>query len=130
MTAAEITAYKEQISEIGILDSNNNVNKTMETADILLTDFSGIIIQFFMTGKPIIYCPSNSIHPIPVLNRMLEGCYIAESWEDIQHYLKMLSEGNDPLKEKRTEILNNEEFTVHRNAVNNIIEYLYNDFRS
>lgn len=130
MTAAEITAYKEQISGIGILDSNNNVNKTMETADILLTDFSGIIIQFFMTGKPIIYCPSNSIHPIPVLNRMLEGCYIAECWEDIQHYLKMLSEGNDPLKEKRTEILNNEEFTVHRNAVNNIIEYLYNDFRS
>ena len=130
MTETEIADYKERVRNSAAFDINNNVNTTMENADILLTDFSGIIIQFFMTGKPIIYCPSNSIHPIPVLNRILEGCYIAESWNDICQYLKMLSEGNDPLKEKRKEILVDHEFIVHKQAVSNIIQCLYDDFHS
>ena len=36
---------------------------------------------------------------------MLEGIYVAESWDDVQYYVNEIVNGNDYLYDKRMEIL-------------------------
>ena len=130
MTQEDADSYKKRIKEVGAdLDQHGDVNDTIRSTDIFITDYSSLIINFFMTGKPIIYCPMNDGYG-SAYTKMMEGIYLAESYEDITRYLNELHNGNDPLKKTREAILESPEFKIHASASQQIVDCILMDFNS
>lgn len=108
MTQAEVDDFKRTCDETEnlFLDESKEYVSTFWGSDVLITDISGILPEYFVTGKPIIYCATNMIlTPAEHTKRILEGCYIANSFSDIENYIKQLKSGNDPMKEVREKIV-------------------------
>ena len=112
--------------ELGIEeDSNAIVEKTFETTDILLADNSSIMTVFFLSGKPLIFCPTD-LQYVSVVGTIMPGLYIAKSWEELKAHLDMLLSGEDPLRETRREIIE-KSFSQNRNATEKIVEKIRAD---
>lgn len=125
MTSAEIDAFKKKADELGIIiDDRSPIDQILQQTDLLITDISSIIISFFATGRPIIYCECD-LEPNDDLKEMMKAMYIAKSEEDIEYYVGELLRGNDYLKEKRERLLSSDIFNVHLNSTKRITEYLY-----
>lgn len=108
MTAEEAEIYKNTCKEMKniALDESKDYIASMWNSSVLVTDISGVLAEYFVMNKPLIYCASNMIlHPEEHTKKMLEGCYVANNAEELQNYLEELQKGNDPLKEKRTQII-------------------------
>lgn len=119
-------------NELGVCeDENKNIEESFKDTDILITDPSSVIAMFFMTTKPIIFCPKepyNQVELSSLLNTIIPGLYIARNWMELkQHLDTFLREHKDPLRKKRLEILR-DNFKESENATDNIVEYVYNDF--
>ena len=58
MSEQSVIAYKEILKNHGkiSLDEKPSYDDAFNTADVLVADCSSIIIEFFLRGKPIIYC--------------------------------------------------------------------------
>ncbi len=124
MTKQEADNYKEflKINNIVTMDKDP-INVVLENVDILISDISSVIPSYFMTGRPVIYCKSN-LEVNNEFKMLLEGIYIANSWEDVEYYINEITSGNDFLKEKREDIINNGIFSIHKNSRLKILEYL------
>ena len=57
---------------------------------------------------------------------LLPGLYVAQSWEELKAHLDMLLSGEDPLREKRREIIE-KSFSQNRNATEKIVEKIRAD---
>ena len=127
MSEKEIDAFLEQLSLDGIAyDNGDPIYETLQNTDILVTDYSSIIIQFFVTGRPIVFCESDI-----VLNddfKMLsEGMYVVHNEEELLATVQKLVNGEDPLCVKRQKIID-KLFKEHQNATEKIIETIYQDY--
>ena len=59
-----------------ILDESKEYSKLFWNSDFLITDASGIVPEYFMTEKPIMYCNSNiDFRYLPYAKKMIEECY-------------------------------------------------------
>lgn len=126
MTDEEVTIYKDKLAQAGIkLDQNALVEETFENTDVLITDFSSIIINYFLSGKPIIYCSDTEIGFSETYQSIIDSSYIARSWEEIETIVQNLLAGNDYLKEKRLNAI--EKIKGQGDAVANILDYLRSD---
>jgi len=114
MTEEDIEQYKNALKLNDIwLDETPTYTKAMKDSDIMITDVTSIMIDFFLTGKPMIYCPSG--------NRLYGDCELMES--------AMYLSGEDPLKDERRrafEIL----CERHKNASERIMNTLIEDYNS
>lgn len=108
------------------ISEGNDLDKDFYDTDILITDFSSIIPQFFMTKRPIIYCTSH-IRFNSFYQGLSKGMYIANTWKDVEDYIKMLKEGNDYLYNIRLEIVNKLS-SEHIDSEKKIVDYLVNDY--
>ncbi len=126
MTKEEIDSYLRCLEQKGIrYDEGKPIFDTFCESDILITDFSTIIIQFFLTGKPVIYCDAGIVLN-NLFSKMAEGFYIAHDKEEIRKYVKELQRGNDYLYEKRQEIIH-KHLNYHMGSTQRIVEKIYND---
>lgn len=101
MTRQEVDDYKELLKMNNIITMDKDpINAVLGDADILISDISSVIPSYFMTGRPVIYCKS-SLEVNNEFKELLEGIYIANSWEDVETYVSEITAGNDYLKEKR-----------------------------
>lgn len=109
MTQEEADLYKktcEKMPNVEI-DTRKDYITTMWKSDVLVGDISGILPEYFIMNKPLVFCASNMIlEPTESTKRMLEGCYIVNNKQELEECLYSLMNGNDPLKEKRIEIIN------------------------
>ena len=110
MTVQEVKEFKNlcETSENLTLDETYDYVETFWNTDILISDYSAIMAEFFATGKPMIYCEANSKFNQDYTESMkaiMEGTYIAYNFEDIRKYIVLLKSGVDPLKEKRSQII-------------------------
>ena len=108
MTENEVTAYKQQISDLSnvCLDVEKEYVATMWNSSVLVSDLSGVVPEYFVTGKPIIYCRTNMIlQPTAHFNKLIEGCYSVSNEEELFYWLEELQRGNDPLYGKRQQII-------------------------
>jgi len=105
MTSQELDAYKDSYKQSinASIDEEKDYLSTFWKSDVLVSDISSILVEYFMTGKPIIYCVGSSGFN-KFTSQMAQGFYWANNWEDIEGILKELSQGNDPLKKKREEL--------------------------
>lgn len=120
-----LNLYKN--SEKLVYDDSKNYAKTFWNADILLTDPSSIIVDYFLTGKPIIYCDTG-MKPDKVFEKMIEAMYVVKTWDEAKAVIKKLLEGKDELRdlrEKRIIEIFGDNFD---NISKNIVDTIANDY--
>lgn len=124
MTLEEVNEYIKKYDKCknGEIDSSTDYLEKFLNTDVLITDISGIVIEFFLLGKPIIFCGSYA-GMTESYQEVFNTFYVCNSWEEIVSVLNKLALNNDPLKEKRTAVLNKIK-NQHRGATNRIIDSL------
>ena len=127
MTESEIEDYKNSVREHGAsFDTNKMVGDSFRQTDILITDYSSIILEFFLSGKPVIYCAKTNISFSEIYKQILQGFYIAENWEQVEKTVLQLLKGEDELKTVRMNIIENIK-KQHVGATERIVKFLIND---
>lgn len=106
------------------LDKEKDYLVAFDRSDVMLADFSSIVIEYAALGKPIIYCGNPEAIPIP---EMLECMYLANSWDKAVYYLDELKKGNDPLAEKRRIFMSM--IASDGRSGERIVEYILDDYR-
>ncbi len=123
MSKAESETYLKELSAKDIVKSENgSVRDDFNDAEILITDFSSIIILFFLSGRPIIYSPLNT----PLFDEfksMMDVMYIADTWEQVTEYVKKIKNGQDYLKPEREKLIK-EFYGTHYGSSDRIVDYL------
>ena len=126
MTEAEIAEYISNAENCGIVyDTGTPIDAALDEADVLITDYSSIIIMYFLTGKPIIYCTSQ-IELNETFQKLSQYMYIAECEEDIYRYIDQLAQGEDYRKEERLKFIS-QEFAKHVNSSKRIADRIVFD---
>lgn len=88
------------------MDREPQYEATLWGSSVMVSDISGIMPEFFCTGKPLIYCASNMTLPLAEFGeKMVKGCYVVNNKQELYDCLMMLRSGVDPMKEKRQEVL-------------------------
>lgn len=91
------------------IDESGDYLEMLYSSDCLVSDMSSMVFQYLLTEKPIIFCHNpQSINSILKDTSIGEALYYAETWEEVERYLDMLRQGEDPLKTKRKEIIQSE----------------------
>jgi hypothetical protein len=109
MTVEEVAKYKGSCESSNIhLDNKKEYADTFWNSSVLISDFSTILVDYFITEKPIIFCKTlkdfTEKNATKAFQLILTGCYIANNENDITKYVNQLFLGIDPLKEKRKEL--------------------------
>lgn len=108
MTEEQVADFKQEIEETPniSLDKEPQYDATLWRSSVLISDYSGMVPEYFSTGKPLIFCMSNMILTLSDFGRrMMEGCYKVENERELFACLEMLKSGQDPLKETRKQII-------------------------
>ena len=124
LTELEINEYKRFAENCGAkFDSNEFINNTFKITDILITDFSSIIIEYFLYGNPIIYCSNVELNFSKTYKNIIDCTYVAKNWKEVILYIEEIKMGNDFLKPKRKRLIR--EITAsHIDSSSKIIEYI------
>lgn len=131
MTKEEVDTYLESYDLFNMVyDQESEYFETFKHSDVLVTDYSSVIVDYFILGKPIILCDSDKNRYSRVLEEINRVCYHANSFEDIKRILIDLKNGKDSLKEKRIK-LSKELFMIDIDTTTNkIINAIKEDFYS
>ncbi len=124
---AEANLYKQNFVDSNMhLDQSHDYFPLLYTSDCLVTDRSTIFMDYYCTGKPIIYCTSQSKHDA-IFPQYLEGMYCVASWQELERVLSDLQKGIDPLQETRTRIIQENFVPVGETAAEAILKCLKNN---
>jgi len=119
MSAEEIAEYKHicDILPNVAIDQEQGYGATFWGSSVLVSDISSIMLEYFATEKPLIFCDSNmELSLASHVMRMLEGCYVVHNKEELFQCLRNLKNGEDPLLEKRVEI-SRELFGINKTGI-------------
>ncbi len=110
-----------------IMDNSGEYIDTFLSSDVLVSDISSMLLEYFVTGKPIIYT-----HRVNAFNDygkiIADSLYWVRNESELRETLDMLISGNDPLKQKRIDICNSLSLIGEGKASEKIIETIRNDF--
>lgn len=130
MTEQEVAEFKAQIGAMPnvSLDSEQQYDATLWGSSVLISDYSGMMPEYFVTGKPLIFCASNMHLRLSEFGRRLvSGCYVVNNAEELTACLDMLRRGEDPMKEKRAQVLRDVYGSTNQGATRRILETLAGD---
>ena len=91
--AAEIKSKVDDMKNV-FWDVNSDYTLTFKIVDALISDFTSLLIEFYLTKKPIIYCGEFKNFNI-VGKNMLARMYCISNWSEMEDELNQLSNGND-----------------------------------
>jgi CDP-glycerol glycerophosphotransferase (TagB/SpsB family) len=101
MTDEEWNDYLGELKSLGVIvDIESPIDDILKKTDILISDFSSMVMNFFMTGRPIIYY-ENGVPLNEDFLDIMKHNYVAYSWEDVEKYYDCISNGNDYLRAGR-----------------------------
>ena len=127
MSQAAIDEYICQLEENGVIyDRDTLLYESMISTDLLITDYSSIIVEYFLTGRPIVYCDS-SIQLNDTYSEIKKGMYVINNENEFQNCIDKIVLNNDPLRKERDKIIGSN-FDFHKNATSNILKEIYSDF--
>lgn len=108
MTESEVENFKSAcMSAPNIrLDQSAEYAEMLWSTDIMVSDISGIMIEYAITKQPLVYCKSDIEWDIvPSAQRLLNANYIANCKEELFEVTKQLLEGMDEKKHLRNEVV-------------------------
>ena len=102
MLEQDVLTYKEVMNKNGkfSLDEKPSYDDAFNTGDVLVADYSSTIVEFFLRGKPVIYCGKRE-ELSPQIADVTKTFYYVNGWEQLKKVLDDLKDGVDPLKEER-----------------------------
>lgn len=129
MSETDKQLFLDKLEKMGAeYDSDNTLYNSISRSSLLITDISSIIINYFVTGKPIIFC-NHKYSKTEQFKKIIDCMYIANNEEDLKRYITEITNGNDYLKEKRHKLIN-DEFLYHSGSSKRIVNTIINDFNS
>jgi len=129
LSALELMESVYEKSSNMFMDKSSGYEDTFVTSDILVSDMSTILFEYFATGKPIIY--THRVDHFNELGKKLsEGFYWVTNSSELNNTLEMLISGHDPLKVKREEIKKSLVFLPDGGSGRFIKETISNDYRT
>lgn len=108
MSEQEQTEYRRKIDMIEniSIDESGMYIETLYSSDVLIADCTTLLIEYMLTGKPIIYCHYKRDTFNYIGEELYRGFYVADDWNEVRAYLDMIMGGWDPLAERRKKICN------------------------
>jgi CDP-glycerol glycerophosphotransferase (TagB/SpsB family) len=106
MSLVEQTKMKQEYdsSTNMVIDESGSYEDTFMTSDLLISDYSSMMVEYFVTGKPIIYTHRKNEFNEYALS-LSKGFYWVHSIEELNETISMLLSGKDFLREKRQELM-------------------------
>ena len=126
MTKDEVEAFKEYCRTENnlILDEEKEYNQTFWNSDILITDVSSIVPEYFITKHPIIYCHSNINYQYTNFARnMIHSCYEVYNKSKLITSLSKLIFDKDEKEQLRIQCIDSY-FNNLENNSGNIVDFL------
>lgn len=102
MTMEDIETYKSNIDKEHniFLDDNIDYLETLTETDVLIADMSSINYEFYLMGKPMIYCGDPSEYNAET-QKMMGYSYIVSNWMELKNKIELLANGVDPTFDDR-----------------------------
>ncbi len=94
----------ENMKNVKIIEDDDFLDYVMN-ADIFVGDYCSTIMEFALTGKPVIYTPTEVILS-DYGKEILKGMYIADNFNEISNIISNLKNGEDDLKDVRQNVKN------------------------
>jgi hypothetical protein len=107
------------------LDESGDYLDSFNKSNMLITDTSGLIIDYYLTGKPVIFCGNGSDFSQPY-TEIFNTLYTCNTWDTIRYKIFELSV-SDALYEKRKKIMQN--FITSKEISKNIVNTLIEDYK-
>lgn len=127
MKRSDVDEILKKLSDFHVVyDNQRPIYDSIVHSNILITDYSSILINYFLTGKPIIYCPSK-YRLNSDFSKILNCIYVANNSKELKGHIDNLLKGNDYLKSKRQELINSD-FVYHKGSTKRIVDYILEDY--
>lgn len=106
MTENEVAEYKQSIENLPnvMLDNSSSYIPAINEADIMIADFSSIVIEFWARNKPIIYTGPQS-EMSQYVQHISDTFYYAKNWNEIEKIISDIQSGNEPQRELRETVV-------------------------
>lgn len=121
--------YAYEHSPNRVIDKSGDYHDTFLTSDILVSDVSSMMLEYFVMGKPVVYT-----HRVDQFNEfgvsLSKGFYWVRNESELKNTLEMLLSGNDPLRAVREELIKTELFVAGGGAGSQIARRIQSDFTS
>ena len=126
MTEEDVQNLKELVNSYTNIkfDTNKDYLKTFEDSDILISDMTSLLIEWFLTGKPIIFC-DEYIHLNEIGREISQFFYQINNAEELINTIKKVSVV-DENKEARLKLVQKNKKTFGDNVSAKIKESLIN----
>ena len=124
MSAKEIEKLRDFCAKTKnlILDEEKQYAEQFYASDILITDGSGMIPEYFALNKPIMLC-SEVKNYVQWSKQMISSCYQIKDDTQLESTFYSLIEGNDSMRDEREKVFNKLFHNALKNS-ENIIEFL------
>ena len=129
MTKEELDAYMIQY-ESGSnlsLDKSKGYLESFYSSDVLITDESSIIPEYFLTGKPLIFTYDET-HLNDFAKEISKGFYWVKDKEELKNCLDKLINGEDELKDIRQKLIKEQFYMPENDSGYEIKEIIKKDF--
>lgn len=103
LTKEAVEKYKARVEALPnvMFDPADSYADAFEKADCLIADYTSIVIEYFVTGKPVIYLSDvEKIEP-----KISNAFYTSAEANKTLEFIEQLAQGNDPKKQAHMEAL-------------------------
>lgn len=128
MTPDELEAFKANFADktVAQIDESGDYTEAFLNSSVLVADETSLLGEYFITEKPIIFCEKTP-HFSALMEVLVDGMYVVKNKEDLISTLDALRNGQDPLKEKRLELIYQYLLDYGESAAENIKNVLISD---
>lgn len=130
-TSKEQEMYHSKIENIPNMhrDVRGEYQDSFLHSDVLISDISSMMSEYFVTGKPLIFTHRTELFS-EFGKEIAKGFYWVNDQKELTDTLNMLKSGKDPLKETRQQIISEIYFNPENGVANHIASLIIEDFRS
>ena len=125
----KIEAYWEEWAKFATISKNDDYQSLFMHSQALITDCGSFLIEYFVTGKPLIHLisPTVKVQPIECAKTYFDSLYKVHNLKELGDVLKaVLEEGKDQMREARLSALRRAGLADNF-AAKKIISYLNNE---
>lgn len=128
MTEAEVISFKRDCEKEKniVLDESKEYADKFWDSDVLITDASGIVPEYFITEKPIIYCNTSALFEyVQYAKDMINSCYEINNEKELEKSFYDLINNEDRRLDLRLTCINQYFYEV-KNSSSNVLNTLGN----